>query len=247
MADLVFVVVMGLVVGSFIELVAYRVPRGQSIIWPRSQCVHCRHVLSALDLIPIISWAILRGRCRYCSAPIGWRAPLIEFGCVAIGVWAWGLAGSWHLLETCIMGWMLFLLSIIDIICFMLPDMLIFILAAVGVASAASQSTDALRNGLLGAGVGFMFFLLVAFLYRKYRDRQGLGFGDVKLLAALGAWVSWQGLPSVIFLSSLLGLIFVSVVKVSGRRVSFVSALPFGPFLAVAGWLVWLYGPLQGQ
>lgn len=146
---------------------------------------------------------------------------------------------------SCGYGWILLTLGIIDARHFLLPDALTLPLMALGLAVAGIIEPDRLPDHIIGAIGGFAIFALIARFYRVWRGREGLGGGDTKLLGAIGAWVSWTGLPSVVLLAALLALAVMLALTLAGRRIGPLERIPFGSFLALAGWLVWLYGPID--
>jgi leader peptidase (prepilin peptidase) / N-methyltransferase len=230
--------------GSFLGVVALRLPEGQAIGWSRSACERCGHVLSAGDLVPIASFIALRGRCRYCRAGIGGFVLVIELAALAVAVWAGLETSGWILAVTCALGWTLLLLAAIDWRVQLLPDVISLPLLAAGLSAAFFFARESWLDHLIGAAAGFLALALISQLYRLLRGREGLGLGDAKLLAALGAWVAWEGLPTILLWGSLLGLLFALGRAVTGGSVRLSDRLPFGVFLASGGWLVWLYGPL---
>jgi leader peptidase (prepilin peptidase)/N-methyltransferase len=230
--------------GSFLAAFAWRRPRGQSIVAPRSHCDSCEHALTALDLVPVLSWLFLKGRCRHCASGVSSFYPLMEIGALAVALWSVTATDGWIAWLTACLGWSLMTLAVIDFRWFLLPDLLTLPLLALGLAMAASLSWRQAGDATLGAGAAFAAFVLVGMLYRRIRGQDGLGLGDAKLVAAGGAWVGWQGLPSVALLAAIGG---IAGIWISGRLVSAASRrdpIPFGPYLAAAIWLVWLYGPL---
>lgn len=231
-------------IGSFLGALALRLPEARPVGWARSACDHCGHVLTAFDLVPIASYAVLRGRCRYCRGPIGSFALAMELGAVAVVVWAGFETSGWILVASCVLGWSLLLLAVIDWRTQLLPDLVTLPLLAFGLIAALAINPEAWLDRLIGAAAGFAALALLGFAYARLRGREGLGMGDAKLLAALGAWVSWQGLPTVLLWGSVLGLIFALVRAGSGKELRLSDRLPFGVFLAASGWFVWLYGPL---
>ena len=231
-------------IGSFLGVLALRLPENRPVAWSRSACDHCGHVLSAADLIPIASYLSLRGHCRYCHAEIGRFVLAIEVGALLIAAWAVAQTSGWVILASCIFGWMLLLLAVIDWRVQLLPDVITFPLLVAGLVMAALLARDRFVDHLIGAIAGFFLFALAALAYRLLRGREGLGLGDAKLLSGIGAWVSWPGLPTVVLWGSVLGLAFALLGAAMGRGLRLSDRLPFGTFLAAGGWLVWLYGPL---
>lgn len=231
-------------IGSFIGVVIVRLPQGRPIAFSRSACEHCSHTLGFYDLIPVLSWALGRARCRHCGAHLSAFYPLVELAALAVAVWALPVTPGWVLPATVFLGWTLLALALIDWRTQTLPDVLTLPLAIAGLAVAYWLDRAAFADHALGAAGGFAAFVGIAFLYRTIRGREGLGFGDAKLMAALGAWISWPGLPSAVLYGGAAGLAFVLAASLAGRRVTMLDRLPFGTFLALGGWLVWLYGPL---
>ncbi|MCP5364169.1 MAG: prepilin peptidase [Hyphomicrobiales bacterium] len=231
-------------VGSFLGVVALRMPAGRDALWGRSQCPHCGHFLTAIDLVPLASWAVNRGRCRHCGASVGLFYPVMELAAVVIALWAASEVSGWLLCLSCALGWTLLTLSVIDQEHFLLPDALTLPLAVTGLAVAADLNAGAIGDHILGAFAGFSFFAAVCLLYRRVRGREGLGWGDAKLLCASGAWLSWQALPTVVAIGAASALIATVIGSVWRRTVSANVPIPFGPHLCLATWLTWLYGPL---
>lgn len=236
---------LGLIVGSFIGLVSLRLPLGEGVVAGRSRCNGCSRPLPPWRLVPLISWLIARGRCRDCGARIPIRYPLIEAGCALIGVAA-GLSQPDMTMAafTALLGWQLLLISIVDCEHFWLPDRLTIPLLITGLAASALPATLHFIDSATGAVAGFTSLRLLAWLYRRARGREGLGGGDPFLFAAIGAWVGWIGLPTVLIWASAAGLSVVVAAYWTDRRLSASSRLPFGVFLAVGAWFTWLYGPL---
>jgi leader peptidase (prepilin peptidase)/N-methyltransferase len=230
-------------VGSFVATLALRLPAGESLEG-RSHCPQCRHVLAPRDLVPLASWAVLRGRCRYCGGAIDVYYPAVELAALAVALWAWTATSGWLVAATAILGWTLLALTLIDYKHFILPDVLTLPLVPAGLAVNWFGAVRPLLDSALGAVIGYLAFAAIAWAYRRWRGRDGMGAGDAKLLAGLGAWVGATGLPSVVLLASLLALAVTLVTHGLRGRLSLAERVPFGPFLAAAGWVVWLYGPL---
>lgn len=233
-------------VGSFLGVLALRLPAGQPVAWARSACPHCGRQLAAADLAPVASWLVAGGKCRYCAHPLGLFYPGIELAALGVAAWA-ALALPDPLLvwAGCLLGWSLLGAAVIDARHFVLPDILVLPLIPAGILLQAWIAPGAWTGHLVGAAAGYLGFAAVAALYRRLRGREGLGMGDAVLLAAAGAWVGWAGLPSVVFAGAVLGLLGAVALRAAGRRVDGATELPFGPALAAATWLVWLYGPLE--
>jgi leader peptidase (prepilin peptidase)/N-methyltransferase len=232
-------------IGSFLGVLIWRLPVGAPVVISRSACDHCGAVLSARDLVPLASWLLLKGRCRHCGAPLGAFYPGVEVAAFGVAVWAViALPGPYVVLAGCLLGWALLGASIIDARHLLLPDVLVLPLIPLGILFHAAVAPASWPDHIIGAVAGFVLFAAVAALYHRLRGREGLGLGDAKLLAAAGAWVGWAGLPSVVFLGALFGLATALVLRAMGRKLERATELPFGPALALAFWLVWVYGPL---
>jgi leader peptidase (prepilin peptidase)/N-methyltransferase len=231
-------------IGSFLGVLALRLPENRPVAWSRSACAHCGHMLAPTDLVPLASYLVLRGRCRYCHAEIGRFALAIECAAFLVAAWAVAQTSGWVIAASCIFGWMLLLLAVIDWRVQLLPDVITLPLLVTGLAATALLDRDHLVDHMIGALAGFALFALAAFAYRALRGREGLGLGDAKLLAGIGAWVSWNGLPTVVLWGSILGLAFALARGATGRGLKLSDRLPFGTFLAAGSWVVWLYGPL---
>ena len=231
-------------IGSFLGVLVMRLPQGRGIVSGRSHCDHCKHALGLRDLVPLASWLSLKGKCRYCGVRLARLYPAIELAALAIVVWAATVIGGGVLIASCILGWTLLALSLTDWRDHVLPDMLTLFLLLTGLGAAYLIDPAQFLDHIIGAGVGFLAFAVLAWVYRVLRGREGLGFGDAKLLGGIGAWVAWQGLASVILFAAALGLLVVLARGLMGTRLSATDRVPFGTFLAGAGWLVWLYGPL---
>ena len=229
-------------VGSFLAVVVLR--RDGGFVFGRSRCDGCRRALTPVELIPLLSYVLRRGRCRYCGARIDPLHPVLEAGALAVAVWAALVTPGWVIVVSCLLGWTLLTLAAIDWRTGLLPDALTLPLALTGLAVAWLVDRDALLGHAFGAVAGFAGFWALSEIYRRLRGRDGLGLGDAKLLAASGAWLGWEALPSVILFAAIVGLALVLVQGFRGKPVEAASRIAFGPTLAAATWIVWLYGPL---
>ena len=230
------------VIGSFMGVLIQRLPENRAVVFARSSCDHCGHRLAARDLVPLLSFALTRGRCRYCNEPIGLFAPAVELGAMAVAFWAGLTVPEADLWPSCVLGWILLTLSWIDSRTMLLPDALTLPLLVIGLIATYVADPAALSDRTLAAVVAFTSLTGVAWLYRRLRGRDGLGGGDPKLFAALGAWLGLALLPLTLFLAASLGLAAAGAAALMGRRMTAATAIPFGPFLAMAAWLLWLYG-----
>lgn len=231
-------------IGSLLGVLITRLPAGEPVAFARSRCPACGRSLTAIDLVPFLSWLILRGRCRSCHTPIGLFYPLIEAAAVAVAVWAGLTVPPALLWISCGLGWTLLTLAVIDSQTLLLPDALTLPLLPAGLAAAYAVSVLPMTDHLIGAAIGGAIPAGLRLLYRRFRGREGLGLGDVKLLAAAGAWVAWQGLVGVILIGSIIALITILAIAAWERRLDHHRLIPFGPFLCFGLWIVWLYGPL---
>lgn len=229
------------IAGSVAGVLARRLPRGEPVALARSACESCRTSLGPRDLVPLVSYVALRGRCRHCAAPIGRFHPAMELAALIIAGWAATVFGGDALWASCLLGWMLLALGVCDAGSFRLPDALTLPLLLFGLGATWWLTPEAIADHALAAALGYLAFRGVAALYRRYRGRDGLGQGDAKLLAAAGAWLGVAALPNVLLGGALAGLLFAGAMAVRGQRVSAQMRVPFGPCLATATWLVWLY------
>lgn len=236
---------LGLTIGSFIAAVTVRLPRDEDIVMGRSRCMSCERQLAAWQLVPVLSWLAQRGRCGWCGAAISPRYILIELAAGAVGVWATFAGSGWLMIgASAVLGWQLLLIAVIDAEHFWLPDVLTWPLAATGLVAGALIVGGWPFDQVIGVVVGFGLLWGLAWLYKRVRNRDGLGGGDPFLFAAAGAWVGWMGLPSVLLWACAVGFSIVLTLLITRRTVRATDRLPFGTFLAVGIWLTWLYGPL---
>jgi leader peptidase (prepilin peptidase)/N-methyltransferase len=229
-------------VGSFIGLVADRLPQQGSIIADRSRCMSCKAELRWSELIPIASWIAQRGRYRRCGAAIGWLTLAAELAALAIALWVFATLPVRLWAPALALGWTLLLLALIDLKSMLLPDRITLPLAGGGLLVAAFLAPQRWHEHAMGAAIGFLSLALLAMLYERLRGRVGLGGGDAKLFGAIGAWVGWTGLPSALLIAGIAGILHALI---AGRgRLSGGERIPFGPALALGGWVVWLHGAL---
>jgi leader peptidase (prepilin peptidase) / N-methyltransferase len=238
--DRLFLILASPLIGSFLGVVAARLPKGESIVFGRSACPACSHQLAARDLAPFLSWMLQRRRCRYCGAEISVFYPGMEAGALLVALSAAPLFSGWLLWVSCAFGWTLLTLAAIDLRYMILPDVLTLPLIPAGLAVAVLLAPETLLPHAVGAIGGYLAFVVVAWSYRKLRGREGLGMGDAKLLAASGAWVSALALPYVVFLGAITGLLVVLAAMARGEHFSATHKMPLGTYLCLATWLVWL-------
>ena len=231
-------------VGSFLGVLVKRLPRGEHVALSRSRAPCCGHVLGWRDLVPILSWLVLGRRCRFCRAPISPFYPAIEIAATVAVAWGATVVSGWIIWPTAILAWILLALALIDAEQGILPDVLTLPMIAAGLGAAWLIAPVGIAYHLAGAAAGYLAFEAVRHTYRWVRGWEGLGKGDSKLLAASGAWVTATGLPSVVLYASVAALICALFRRADGKDVTARTAFPFGPFLALGTWAVWLYGPL---
>ena len=233
--------VLGAVIGSFLATLVIRWPQDRSVLKGRSHCDGCDVVLGPRDLIPLVSAAMARGRCRHCAAPIDPSHWQIELAALGIGVIAGLVVPGPAALAGSVFGWLLLTLAALDITEFWLPDPLTLILALAGLVAGAVGIDPPLVDRLIGGAAGFGSLWLIGFTYKRLRGREGLGGGDPKLLGAIGLWLGWRMLPSVLLLAALTGLAFVLVGMLRGRAAKLDDRMPFGALLAIAAYPAWLF------
>ncbi|MFA6013810.1 MAG: A24 family peptidase [Gallionellaceae bacterium] len=256
--------VVGLLVGSFLNVVIYRLPKMMERDWrmqaaelsgkeiapeapfnlltPRSACPSCNHPISSIENIPIISYLALHGKCRKCKAPISLRYPVVEaISCILSAYAAWhfgfGLAG----LAAVLLVWTLIALTFIDFDTQLLPDDITLPLLWLGLMLNLNAAFTSLSNAVIGAIAGYLILWSVYWAFKLVTGKEGMGYGDFKLLAALGAWLGWQMLPLVLLLSSIVGAVVgITLILVArhGRNIP----IPFGPYLAGGGLIALFWG-----
>lgn len=256
--------VVGLCVGSFLNVVIYRLPvmmqrewetqcaelRGETLpqsapfdlLRPRSRCTHCGHLITALENIPVVSWLFLKGRCSACSGAVSWRYPAIELltaGLTALCVWHFGISAAGA--ASAVLCWALVALTFIDLDTQLLPDDITLPLLWMGLVLNIFDVFTTLNDAVIGAAIGYLSLWIVFWAFKLVTGKEGMGYGDFKLLAALGAWLGWQMLPSIILLSSVVGAtVGISLILLGGHQRE--KAIPFGPYLAGAGLLALFIG-----
>ena len=233
------------------ETPATELPTGRfDLVAPRSRCPACGHTITAMQNIPVISYLVLGGNCGSCQAPISRRYPLIELlTAVMTAIVAWRFGIGWEAAAAILMTWTLIAISVIDIDHQIIPDSISLPLIWAGLfLSLFHESVGAEilfidpRTAIAGGLAGYLSLWSIYHLFRLLTGKEGMGYGDFKLLAALGAWLGWQLLPLIILLSAFVGAI-VGVALIAFKRQDRSVPIPFGPYLAAAGWIAMLYGP----
>jgi leader peptidase (prepilin peptidase) / N-methyltransferase len=240
-ALLVFTAALGLVVGSFLNVCIYRLPLGESLMWPGSRCPNCGRGLSWFDNIPVVSWVVQRGRCRTCGASISWMYPIVEIATACVFVGGLLFYGPTPLAVVRILfGCALIVLFVIDLQHQILPNVITLPGIAIGFACSLFLPPG-WRDSLIGILVGGAIPLIIAEAYVRLRGVEGLGMGDVKMLGMVGAFLGWKGAVLTLLLGSLAGSI-VGVGLIAAHAGSLQRKLPFGTFLAIAAAIAAVYG-----
>jgi leader peptidase (prepilin peptidase)/N-methyltransferase len=255
----------GLLVGSFLNVVIHRLPIMLERAWhaearevlaldqepprpaynllvPHSACPHCGHKIRAWENVPLLSYLLLRGRCSSCKAPIGRRYPLVELASgLLAGFIAWHFGPGWQAGSLMLLTWGLLALCLIDADRQILPDVLVLPLLWLGLLVNIGGVHASLADAVWGAVAGYLSLWTVYWLFKLVTGKEGMGYGDFKLLAMIGAWGGWQVLPLTILLSSLVGAV-LGTILLRLRAASNATPIPFGPYLAIAGWIALLWG-----
>ncbi|MCG7939312.1 MAG: A24 family peptidase [Candidatus Thiodiazotropha lotti] len=266
-AFLLLALVIGLIVGSFLNVVIHRLPRMMEQQWhrdcdelkgiisetsagdvtynlntPASHCPKCQHKIRPWENIPVISWLMLKGRCSNCQNPISARYPIIEAVTGLFSIWiAFHFGFSWEAATALLLTWSLITLTVIDFDVQLLPDNITLPFLWLGLLVNINGLFTDLESAVIGAIAGYMALWSVYQLFKKLTGKEGMGYGDFKLLAMLGAWLGWQYLPQIILLSALVGAVVgVLLIVVRGRDRNI--PIPFGPYLATAGWISLMWG-----
>nr|WP_307772632.1 A24 family peptidase [Aeromonas hydrophila] len=255
-----------LMIGSFLNVVIHRLPimlerewqaeylgyfnpetqpqqeERYNLMVPRSACPHCGHAITAMENIPLLSWLWLKGRCRECQAPISARYPLVELLTSLLSlIVAATFPPGWGLLAALLLTWVLVALTFIDLDKMLLPDQLTLPLLWGGLLFNLAGGFAPLADAVIGAMAGYLVLWSLYWAFKLLTGKEGMGYGDFKLLAALGAWLGWQALPIVLLLSSLVGA-FIGIGLILLRNHHQNKPIPFGPYLAIAGWIALLWG-----
>jgi leader peptidase (prepilin peptidase) / N-methyltransferase len=232
--------ILGAIIGSFLATAAIRWPQQRRVTRGRSACDQCGRKLGPLDLIPIVSFLIRRGKCATCGGAIDRKHLQIEIAAALIGALSFAVAPGLIGVAGAIFGWGLLLLAVLDVEHFWLPDRATYLLALLGIAFGAAGMPPFPNDRLIGLAVGFGGLWLVGTAYKLVRKREGLGGGDPKMCGAIGAWLGWAALPYVLLLAGLAGLASVLLARARGQDITATTRLPLGALLAVAAWPVWL-------
>lgn len=261
----VFVALLGLCVGSFLNVVAYRLPKmieqefaeacreqygapeddGKppiSLSKPASACPSCNSRIKIWHNLPVIGWLMLRGKCASCSSPISIQYPLVELltGIFSV-VCVWRFGYSIELLGALLLTWSLIALTVTDLRTMFLPDNITLPLLWLGLLLSVKPVFADPVAAITGAAVGYLILWSIYWAFKLLTGKEGMGYGDFKLMAALGAWLGWQSLPQVILLSAVVGAA-VGISLMAVRKAEWSSKIPFGPYIAGAGWIALIWG-----
>lgn len=258
--------ILGLVVGSFLNVVIHRTPlilmrrwreecqnltanapaemptERYNLITPASRCPHCERPIRALENIPVVSYLWLRGKCAGCRKPIGLRYPFVELlSATLAGIVAWQLGYGFQAAAAILLTWVLVALTFIDIDHQLLPDIMVLPFLWIGLLVNLNGTFVDLPTAVIGAAAGYLTLWTVFQLFKLLTGKEGMGYGDFKLLALFGAWLGWKLLPLIILMSSFIGAI-VGIALIAFRGRDRTQPIPFGPYLAAAGWVAMLWG-----
>ncbi len=261
--------IFGLLIGSFLNVVIHRIPKMMqresdnyvaheseqplphtdryNLVVPRSACPQCGHQISALENIPVISYLVLRGKCIACKAPISARYPIVEILTGFLSAFLiWHFGSGLMGLSTLVFSYLLIAMTFIDADTQLLPDDLTFPLLWCGLLVNLNGTFVPLNEAVIGAVVGYLCLWSIYWLFKLITGKEGMGYGDFKLLAALGAWLGWKMLPVIVLLSSLVGAVVGISLIILAKRGRDIP-IPFGPYLAAAGIITLLYGKQLSQ
>lgn len=259
-----FAALLGCTIGSFLNVVCLRLPRMMEREWreqcaeisgtpaaeeeplnlafPPSRCPQCGHVIRAWENIPIISYVFLKGRCSGCQVKISARYPVVEATCGLLSaVVAWHFGATWQCAAALVLTWTLLTLAIIDFDTQLLPDDITLPLLWAGLLLSLGNVFVSIESAVIGAAAGYLSLWAVYWLFKLATGKEGMGYGDFKLLAALGAWLGWQALPQIILFSACSGAVLGLLMMVLRGRDRQIP-IPFGPYLAIAGWISLMWG-----
>lgn len=227
-------VILGLLFGSFANLLIYRLPERKPWAWDRSRCKECQRVIPWYDNIPVLSWFLLRGKCRQCKAPYSFRYVAVEaLTALLFGLCYWYYGWSWTTLELVVFCWMLVVCSFIDFDHMILPDEFTLSGIVIGLLASVLNPERSFADALIGVMIGGGFLWFMAYVYYLLTQKEGLGGGDIKLLGWIGAVLGWKAVPFVITVSALIGSV-VGIALALKSRQGLKTAIPFGPYLALA-------------
>jgi leader peptidase (prepilin peptidase) / N-methyltransferase len=252
--------ILGLVIGSFVNVVIYRVPKMMEIAWeqntsagelpktkfnlatPQSKCPHCGHKITSTENIPVLSYLWLKGKCSKCKNSISIRYPLIELVCgLSTALCFWQFGWSITAIAAVVFVLALITLTMIDLDTYLLPDSITLPLLWLGLLFNLNQTFVDIHSAVIGATLGYLILWSVYWAFKLATKKEGMGYGDFKMLAAIGAWLGWQALPAIILIASLTGsMIGIAMITFGKHKTN--NQIPFGPFIALAGFLLLFLG-----
>ena len=256
----------GLCVGSFLNVVIHRLPimlqrdfesearevlelepashEPYNLMVPRSACPHCGHKIRAWENIPVVSWLALRAKCSNCGARISARYPLVELATMILSLVIVSQFGfTWPAVAGCVLTWILIAAALIDADTMLLPDQLTLPLLWLGLLVNMNGMFVPLETAVVGAIAGYLSLWTIFWAFKLITGKEGMGYGDFKLLAALGAWLGWQALPSIVLLAAGSGLVW-ALLSILMKRMQRDQPMPFGPYLAAGGWAAFALGDM---
>jgi leader peptidase (prepilin peptidase)/N-methyltransferase len=263
---IIFASIIGVVIGSFLNVVIHRLPKMMALAWhrelaqddtenlpkynlvtPRSACPHCNHSIGVFENIPIISYVLQKGTCRHCKNPINARYLVVEIlSGLIVAFITWQFGWSMHTLASSILALSLLTLTCIDLETQLLPDNITLPLVWLGLLFNLNQEFTSIESAVLGAVFGYLILWSVYWLFKITTNKEGMGYGDFKMLAAIGAWLGWAVLPLVMLISSLTASI-VGITLILLKKQDRATAIPFGPYLALAGLIALFKTPTLTQ
>lgn len=262
---ILIVSLLGLIVGSFLNVVIHRLPKIMDREWrsqclsflemetqqeqesyslsrPSSHCPKCKHPISAFENVPVISFLIQRGKCRHCGEPISWRYPIIEMITALLsGAIAYYFGISSAAIFALLLTWALVALTVIDLDHQLLPDTITLPFLWLGLLLSTQNVFTDMQSSIIGAAIGYLTLWSIYWSFKLFTGKEGMGYGDFKLLALFGAWFGWQSLPLIIILSAGVGAV-VGIALILFKNHHRQQPIPFGPYLASAGWISLLWG-----
>jgi leader peptidase (prepilin peptidase)/N-methyltransferase len=240
---LIYCFIVFLCLGSFLNVVIYRAPKNINIVYPNSSCPHCHHKLHWRHNIPLLSYLMLKGKCAFCHRAISKRYFIVELITGVIGIilfWHYGMTFNLQFIAVSILSFVLIILIFIDLEYQLLPDIFTLGLLWLGLLFNLSHLFASPSDAIIGAACGYLSLWSIAMIYKHFTKNEGMGHGDFKLLAALGAWTGWQSMINIILIASLSGLLVGGYLMLK-QKVNSRTPLAFGPYLAIAGWIMLIW------
>ena len=235
---------LGLILGSFYNVCISRLPLDESVVWPGSRCPQCQHPLAVLDNLPLVSFLLLRGTCRYCQTPISYQYPLVEgINALATVLMGWKFGLSWVLLQALLFFGALLVVSVIDLFHQIIPNVITYPGIVIGLVFSWLSGSPGWPSSLIGLLIGGGLLWLLALGYELFARREGMGGGDIKLLAMIGAFLGWPGVLVTLLSASFIGTV-VGLTLILFWRKERTYAIPFGPFLSLGAVIYMFFGSI---